>query len=94
MSKMEVVPPRLPRYTSLDQRIDADERKLTKILLDVGAERPDADLRTGWVPVGGDRDRLRGFPVVGKGIGGTAPGTDPVAALFRKERLSKRRWSG
>ena len=31
----------------------------------------------------GDRRRLRGIPVVGA-VGGTSPGTDPVAALLAK----------
>lgn len=32
---------------------------------------------------GGDKRRLRGIPVVGRGVGGTSPGTDPYAALDR-----------
>ncbi len=85
---MAFVPPRLQRFTSLEERIEADERQVRKILEAVGVEQP-AEMHAGWRPVGGDRDRLRGFPVVGPGIGGTAPGTDPVAALFRKERLQE-----
>jgi hypothetical protein len=36
---------------------------------------------------GGDRRQLRGIPVVGRGVGGTSPGTNPWAAL---DRLAER----
>jgi hypothetical protein len=39
---------------------------------------------------GGDRWRLRGIPVVGRGVGGTAPHTDPLAALLMKEQRGER----
>jgi hypothetical protein len=48
-------------------------------------------VKSGYLPTGGDRDRLRGFPVVGKGIGGTQPGTDPVQALLAGEHRLRRR---
>ena len=34
---------------------------------------------------GHNRDRRRGLPFITRGIGGTSPGTDPVAALLAKE---------
>ncbi len=33
----------------------------------------------------GDHRRLRGTPVLTKGVGGTMLGTDPLGALLRKE---------
>lgn len=34
----------------------------------------------------GDRWRMRHIPVIAKGVGGTAPGTNPLAAVLRKDR--------
>lgn len=36
----------------------------------------------------GDGRKLRGIPVVGRGVGGTSPGTNPLAALDRLDRRS------
>ena len=35
----------------------------------------------------GDTRRLRGIPMFCRGVTGTAPGTDPLAALLASERL-------
>jgi hypothetical protein len=35
----------------------------------------------------GDTRRLRGIPMFAMGVNGTAPGTDPVAALLASERM-------
>lgn len=35
----------------------------------------------------GDTRRLRGIPIFTRGVNGTAPGTDPVAALLSSERV-------
>lgn len=35
----------------------------------------------------GDSRRLRGIPMFARGVNGTAPGTDPVAALISSERV-------
>jgi hypothetical protein len=51
--------------------------------IDEAGERP----LPGEGKAGGDRWRLRGIPVVGRGVGGTSPGTDPYAAL---DKLDKR----
>lgn len=33
----------------------------------------------------GDRIRMRGVPITARGVGGTQPGTDPLAHLLRKQ---------
>lgn len=35
----------------------------------------------------GDTRRLRGIPMFCRGVNGTAPGTDPLAALLASERV-------
>ncbi len=35
----------------------------------------------------GDRQRMRAIPVIAEGVGGTIPGTEPLAALIAKQRL-------
>jgi len=45
------------------------------------------------VPVGDDRERLRGLPAISKGgMSSAIPGTDPEATLLEKERRSLRRF--
>ena len=83
------VPQQLPRFVAHQQKAD-DLDKLARILLETGAELP-AEVKRGALPTGGDRDRMRGFPIVGKGISGTAPGTDPLGALLAKEHRLRRR---
>ena len=87
-----LVPQRLPRFFAALQRIE-DRRKLGQILL----EGDEVDNEVGR-PLrrsadGHNRDRARGIPIVGRaGGGGASPGTDPVAALLRKEaRLERHR---
>ena len=73
--------PILPRVT--DQRA-ADARKLEKILLETGPL--DGPVQTAkMATLAGDNRRLRGLPIVGRGIAGTAPGTDPPRALLARE---------
>lgn len=38
------------------------------------------------------KHHLRGIPVVGGGVGGTQPGTDPLQALLDKEERGELRW--
>jgi hypothetical protein len=68
----------LPRF-----RPDQNPKAVDKAIDEAG-ERP----LPGEGRAGGDRWRLRGIPVVGRGVGGTSPGTDPYAALDRLERRS------
>lgn len=43
-----------------------------------------------WGAAGGDARKLRGVPVIARGVGGTQPGTDPLAAIIAKERRGTR----
>lgn len=82
----DVPAPLLPRLCATLERLE-DARKLGRILLEADAEpHPDANGRVYRRSANGhNRDRLRGLPAVGRGIGGTSPGTDPLAALLAKE---------
>ena len=80
------VPELLPRFTASLEKIQ-DERRIAKAILEAGDEAPELRIRG---TAGGDRRRARGVPIVGPGIGGTAPGTDPLAALIRKENSRRR----
>ena len=80
--------PLLPRFLAVQQQAE-DERKLARIL---EHDFPDGN---GAMPrrssADGHRgDRRRGLPIVARGVGGTSPGTDPVAALLHKEARGER----
>lgn len=75
------MPPLLPRYRP--ELIQEEQRNVD----DAVDEANDSPL-PGEGKAGGDRWRLRGIPVIGRGVGGTSPGTDPYAALDRQERRS------
>lgn len=75
------MPDLLPRYYRRQQEIE-DERKVAQIILETGGDVP-PKLVNG--AAGGDWRRMRGLPIVARGVPGTAPNTDPVAALLRKE---------
>lgn len=62
----------LPRYT--DTRLE-DERAIARAIIDSG-QRIELDQHANP----GD---LRGIPIVGHGIGGTSPGTNPYTAIDR-----------
>ena len=82
------MPEILPRFFRLKEQAQA-ERKIAKAILESG-DYPDANGRVYRSSADGhNRDRRRGLPVISKGVSGTAPGTDPVAELLRKE--SRRR---
>jgi hypothetical protein len=81
------VVPILPRFT--DQRV-ADERKLEKILLETGPLDGPVTAAAGST-AGGDEQRRRGVPIIGRGIGGTSPGTDPAGETIRREQRLRRR---
>lgn len=60
--------------------------QLARIELET-AEEPPVDSR-GRHP--GDARRLRGIPILAKGVGSAIPGTDPLSALLAKaERLEE-----
>jgi hypothetical protein len=77
----------LPRFYASLERMK-DQRKLGAILLEADAEpHPDSNGRVYRRSADGhNRGRARGIPIVGRvGGGGASPGTDPLAALLRKE---------
>jgi hypothetical protein len=80
------VPPRLPRYYRYQQQQE-DARKLADILA-----QPVDDTTTArhGATLAGDKQRLRGLPAVSRGVSGTQPGTQPLAALLAKERRARR----
>ena len=80
---------RLPRHLDeLHERITW-ERKLARILLEVGEPAPDPKLYRGTAA--GDERRLRGLPAVARGTSGAIAGTDPLRALLAKERRNGKR---
>lgn len=78
----------LPRFYVRQQRLE-DERKLAQIILETGASIDCPQLVNG--ADGHDWQRRRGLPIVSRGVRGITPGTDPVAALLRKEARSELR---
>jgi hypothetical protein len=80
------MPSILPRFQRELQRIE-DTRKIAALLLEVEAEaHPDSNGRVYRRSADGHRtDRRRGLPMIGKGVSGTSPGTDPVAELLRND---------
>lgn len=76
----------LPRYTNTT--LD-DERKLARILLETGDPAPPTTVARATLP--GDTRRLRGIPVQARGVGGTSPGSNPLAALLAHEHQQQRR---
>lgn len=82
------MPPPLPRFRAHQQKV-ADARKLSRIIEETGGETAPAKASAGATS-GGDWQRMRGFPIIGRGVGGTVPGTDPLAALIAKEQRQRR----
>ena len=72
------------RYYRRMQELE-DLKRICQIILEGGEVEAEAGLPLRRSADGHNRDRRRGLPVISKGIGGTSPGTDPVAALLRKE---------
>jgi hypothetical protein len=74
------VPPPLPRFRA--QLEAMDRAKLDAILRVVVAV---IDAKTTTVTNHTDYQRMRGIPIVGPGVRGVQPRTDPLAELLRKE---------
>lgn len=76
------MPSILPRYFRELQRIE-DARKIANLMLEVDAEAPpDANGKVYRRSADGhSTDRRRGLPLIGRGVSGTSPGTNPVAEL-------------
>lgn len=70
----------LPRF--VDTSV-ADERALARILRETGlpARAPSFTLAEA------SPQDLRGIPVIGRGVGGTSPGTDPLNEALRLDWL-------
>lgn len=66
----------LRRFNQAMERVE-DERKLGRILQETG-ETPKSVARA---TLAGDPRRLRGIPVIARGVSGTSPGTDPSTVL-------------
>lgn len=61
------------------QKLEAEQRRLVDEAL-LTADRRHVDPRTAE----GDPERLRGIPVIGRGVGGAIPGTRPDLAVLRR----------
>ena len=87
------VPELLPRFRRFQEQREADKQVAKAILESGECEHPDSNGRVYRRSADGhNRERRRGLPVISRGVSGTAPGTDPVAELLRKEaRLERRR---
>jgi hypothetical protein len=81
----------LPRFYRRQEELE-DERKLAQILLESGGS---LDEVAGPKLVNGADGhhwaRMRGLPLISKGVRGTMTGTDPLGALLAKERQRQRR---
>lgn len=67
------------RAQLLEQQARIFEREYTRAVA-AGVETAAAA-----VPAGGDAARLRGIPVVARGVAGAQRGSDPLAELLRKQ---------
>ena len=87
---ISLVPQRLPRFFLAQQRIE-DERRIAAIILEAADAVDEVDdskpsSRPTRAADGHDWRRRRGLPMVGRGISGAMPGTNPLGALIAKER--------
>ena len=73
----------LRRFNAAMERIE-DQRKIGRILLETGEHEVTATVAKATLP--GDNRRLRGIPVVGRGVAGVSPGTNPLTELLRSIR--------
>lgn len=67
----------LPRFNAAMTAIE-DARKIGRILEESGAMMAPLAIRG---TAGGDDRRLRGIPVVARGVSGVSPGTHPLTAI-------------
>jgi hypothetical protein len=82
----------LPRFFRQQEELES-QRKITAILLETGHSVDDLDAERGHLkhatPV--DTEGLRGVPVVGRGVAGATPGSNPLAEVLRKEHRREHR---
>lgn len=70
-------------------RLEADQRRIMDRALSEATPLEKAGF--GAPTSRGDRSRLRGTPIMTKGVPGTMPGTDPLGAvLAREHRLDRK----
>lgn len=77
----------LRRFNAALERIE-DERKIAKIIIEVGEAPDPTTVAKATLP--GDRDRLRGIPV--EGFGGAIPGSKPHTAVHAPAWM-RNRWA-
>jgi len=80
----------LPRFFLAQEQIEA-EQKLARIILETGGLPDEVEDSKGSPRLakgadGHDWRRRRGTPIIGKGVSGAMPGTNPLGALIAKER--------
>jgi hypothetical protein len=83
------VPDLLPRFTAALERIE-DAKRIGEIIIEGGEVEAEAGKLLRSSADGHRNDRMRGCPVIAKGVRGTAPGTGPLSALLAKERRQGR----
>ena len=86
------VPQRLPRFYLRQEQL-ADARKVAAILLETGGSPDELDdsKPSSRLMKGADgHDWQRGTPIIGKGVSGAMPGTNPLGALLAQERGRRR----
>lgn len=66
----------LPRFYAHSERIDSERRVARVVLESQGLALP-VTVQRATLP--GDPRRLRGIPVVARGVSGVSPGSDPRA---------------
>lgn len=81
------MPQLLPRFAGYLAKME-DERKIARIILE--AEAADEAPRLVKGADGHNWQRMRGVPLISKGVRGTMPGTDPLAALIATENRRRR----
>jgi hypothetical protein len=74
----------LPRFTRYQQQRE-DEQKVARVILESGNTVDSTTTMAARATAAGDSRRLRGIPCVARSVGGVSPGSDPVAALLRKQ---------
>jgi hypothetical protein len=86
------VPQLLPRHLRFEEKCK-DLERIAAILLETDAEpAPEANGKVLRASADGHRkDRMRGMPIIAKGVSGTMRGTNPLAALIAKEEGRRRR---
>jgi hypothetical protein len=70
----------LPRYRRVQLE---DAAKLERVLSETGAEQPEPEVRPS--ARGGDWRRMRGLPIVSRGVAGAIPDTNPARAVLEIE---------